>query len=324
MIINLNLELEEQTYYKEYDCSQRLIALINGGSTWKKTEVYLPLSNNFSVNTGLQNKGFIGLLSHAYSYHKKLAIAPHDIWSIIIGDLVKYVGKNSEQFRSLFTQSTEGKTTIIIPSGSLTEIPMSSLSDAVKNSVLFDANLLTPAFSTNKDIHTEYFQALLCDLASPYYDYSMFCCGIKAIKLLGNKDDWELLISNYNTLMNLFCELDQNLIQHFNNVSYILENIIETFDGDKTNFWQDIFTQKNVGSGGDLTVDGWITELFIEVRSFAKIQNFTTDYAIVKYEQLQTKEKFAALYGGFDYVTDEEGFIKLNYSKHIFRLTNVV
>ena len=35
---------------------------------------------------------------------------------------------------------------------------------------------------------------------------------------------------------------------------------------------------------------------------------------------MTTKQKFKAIYGGFDYTKSEDGFIALDYSKYIFRL----
>jgi hypothetical protein len=149
----------------------------------------------------------------------------------------------------------------------------------------------------------------------------MFCCGIKAIKLLGTKEDWALLRNHFIKVATVF-GVEQHLIDHFENVKYILGLIVDSFTVERNNFWLDIFTQKNVGSGGDLVIDGWISDLFIVKHKFKKITNFINDTATVQYTQVNTREKFVALYGGFNYRT-VDGYIELDYAKHIFKLEKV-
>jgi hypothetical protein len=268
----------------------------------------------------LINTGLVGLLSEAYKSHLKVAITPQDIWIVLISEIAKEVNTNPEGYRSLFTKS-EQKEEISVPSGSSTHIPMYALSKALASKVLFDSNLLFPQFSTNTEITTEVLQAIFCDIASPYYNYSMFCCGIPAIKLLGTQEDWQNLQHSWNKLIAIF---DTSTMKEYRTkVDNILGQINSTFttpDGN-AKFWMDIFTQKNVGSGGELTIDGWITELFVKKHSFAKITNFTSTHGIVTYTKVETKCEFYRIYGGFDMTKDSDEFHQLAYSSYVFEFT---
>lgn len=321
MRIILNKDLEEVERNISYDASRSLHNIVNDGSTYGKTEIYAAL--NPIEKTNLSNFGLIGLVSYAYSYHKKLSLSPHDFWIMVMAELVKVVRKYPEVFRDLFTDSAEKKT-ILVESGSMTEMPMDVLSAYLSSAVKFDASIVLPEFTTNTPMVNEYFQGLFCDLSSPYYNYGMFCCGIKAIQLLGTEEDWRHLKESVDKLVEVFGSKHDGLSKYLKRVSLIFKNIYLTYDQDHAHwdFWESIFTQQNVGSGSQLIINGWITDLYYDVKD-RKLENLTTNYAVVKYSQVQVDRNFIALYGGFNYKTDDDGFISLVYSKHIFEKQTV-
>jgi len=307
--------LKEHTYDLSYILSS---ALSTHHANDRSNDHYLKFNAVEEVPKSLmRNTGLVGLLSAAYSSHLKVALAPHDIWIVLISEIAKEVNTNPDKYRALFTKSDK-KEEISVPSGSMTHIPMHTLSQALAKKVQFDSTLLFPEFSTNTEMSIEVIQAMFCDMASPYYSYSMFCCGIPKIKLLGEKKDWENLQTSWNKLIKIF-ETD-TLHAYGEKVNVILDKINATFTSPDGNadFWKDIFTQKNVGSGGELTIDGWITELFVTKHSFAKITNFTATHGIVSYTQLQSKKEFCRIYGGFDMKKDNEDFYQIHYSSYVY------
>lgn len=317
MIITLNPELVECTKTVEYDLELSIFRELNPYRREKATLEYRPLV--CIPYSNLINSGLVGLLSEAYSNHRKVAIAPQDVWMLLISEIAIEVNAHAVTYRELFTDSDE-KQELSVPSGSMTDMPMHVLSNMLSKCVNFDAELLFPVFSTSTHMSDEMTHALFCDMASPYYDYSMFCCGIPEIKLMGTWDDWEHLYFNWQSLNAVFTSANANLTEYFARVDHVLKQILFTFSADDANvgFWENIFTQKNVGSGGELAINGWIADLFMKLHSFKKISNFTTTQAIVKYSQSQTNREFAAVYGGFNYETHDDGFIQLMYSKHVF------
>ncbi len=317
MIITLNSALIEENNIRERNLSSTLQQAVNDFRENRNSNKYFEIS--FIPMSKLKNTGLVGILSEAYTSHKKVSLYAHDFWVVLISEIAKYVKQNPEVFRSLFTDSKD-KVEISVPSGSITEMPMDTLTNALSNAVKFDSSILLPYFSTNTPIITEMFQALFCDLSSTYYNYSMYCCGIPAIKLMGTEQDWLELQSNYTKVTELLRPLDSVLSVYFTQVNNILSNICNSFSYDNIDFWKDIFTCENVGSGGDLTIDGWIKDLFVTKHKYTKIDNFCAAHAIVEYTCLTTKQKFKAIYGGFDYTKSEDGFIALDYSKYIFRL----
>lgn len=319
MLITLDSTLVETPNNRIIDLSYKLKNIVNVNGTYNKQEIYCETS--FIPLSSMRNSGLIGLLAEAYSSHKSVALYPHDFWMVLISEITSHVKKNKNKFKSLFTDSDE-KVEILVPANSPTEIPIDMLASLVSGLVKFDSSILMPSFSTNTPFITEMIQALFCDLSSSYYDYSMFCCGIKSIKLMGTQNDWFMVKTNYEKISELFGNADTTLAQYFTDVNSILTNIYESFAVDNTDFWKNIFTNKNVGSGGDLDISGWITDLFITKHQFNKIQNFCTDYAVVEYKNVSDNKQYKALYGAFDCCWID-GFISLQYSKHIFRLRDI-
>lgn len=270
-------------------------------------------------NSNLHNTGLIGMLSEAYSKHLKVTLNPHDIWVVLMSEIVRAVSLNPENYRHLFTNSKE-KELITVLSNSSTHIPIDLLSSELSKNVLFDSNMLFPQFSTNTPIINETIQAMFCDMAAPFYDYGMFMCGIPAIKLGGTQEDWTLLKNSFNTIVETF--KDQQLKDYSIEVNIILDNIISTFiDNEKyTDFWKDIFTMQNKGSGSDLFINGWIKKLFLKDREINKITNYTSSHGIVEYSQLDTGRKFAVLYGGLSMLKDTEEFYELQYASYVYEI----
>lgn len=309
MQITLNDTLEAKPHNRTSDISHSLNSLAQKQHSLTKDFMYDVIHGN--TETSLSNGGFVGLLSACYSQHLPVAIAPHDIWVLLLSEVSKEIAENSDSYRHFFTKSHE-KESISVPSGSMTEMPMSILSQALSEKILFDSGIIFQHFSTETPIVTQTIEAIFCDMASPFYNYSMFCCGIPSLQLLGTTEDWEKVLKGITGLVDMFgTTILHNYLQK---TLPVLQQFIHASQGQvDVDFWKDIFTQNNVGSGGDLTIDGWITKLFITQHSFPKLTNFTATHGVVKYSQLQTKEEFVAIYGGFDKEINEQGFYQLKY-----------
>lgn len=315
MHIALNEELTPQTNVREFDISHKITSLAYSQHRLEKDFTYQVIDGH--VQSTLRNYGLMGLVSHCYSNHLPLAIAPHDVWILLMSEITKEIAKNPEQYRQFFTKSDK-KETICVPSGSMTQMPMDVLSQALAQKVLFDSTIILQDFSTQTPMVAQTIQAIFCDMASPFYDYGMFMCGIPSIELLGTLQDWQKVLTGFTQIVNVFNTTP--LKNYLEKARPILEQFINALNGDAdTQFWRDIFTQKNVGSGGDLQINGWITSLFVQDQKFAKITNFTDTHGVVKYKQLQSNEEFVAVYGGFHAQVNHKGSYQLEYSHYTLK-----
>lgn len=262
------------------------------------------------------DSGFLGLVSHCYSNHLPLAINPHDIWVIFLSEIAKIIAQSPEEYREHFTDSS-AKKLILVPTGSLTEIPMGLLSSKLIENLKFDSKIFLRSFTTNTPFVEEVFQALLCDISSPYYNYGMFACGIPSIQIKGTKEDWADVIQGADDVYEQF--KTTRIKYYVSKIIDILSEFVLVFDRPNDDFWKGIFTQNNQGSGGQLFIDGWITKLFAKNHSLKNITNFTNTEGVVKYKNVSTNKEYSVSYGGYD-MHETEGFFELVYSKKISEL----
>ena len=267
----------------------------------------------------LKNHGLFGLISHAYKYHKSVTINPTDVWILILSQFKTIIKENVEFYRHLFTDSPE-KTEISVPTNSLYELPVESVIARLNEYIKFDSKLVRVEFSTDTPIANEVKNHLLLDMASPYFNYSMFLCGIPSIKIGGEVEDWERLENAFLQLNEIFYLKDNDEYLNWQcSVAHIASVLLSAAKGDyDVDFFGDIFTQRNVGSGGDLEIKGWITSLFYKLPKVPKIENFNSHISCIEYKNKSTNKDYIMLSGGFNYKIDEYGFYSLEYSKHIF------
>lgn len=319
IILNENLVEKNIDKLYQYSLSSKLKSLANKNIKYEDNKYHL--LEEHEGKTFLANFGLVGLLSFAYTNHLKVALTPNDFWIVVLSEISKKVNENPQTYRDLFTTSSN-KEEILIPYGS-NIIPTDIFSTILSSKVMFDSKVLFPDFSTNTDNTTQFLHSIFCDMSSSYYSYTMFCCGIKEIKLLGTKEDWSKLFKHTEVLLDLFSQYSPNLKTYKNDVLEIFSDILLTFEKNDKNydFWLDIFTSKNIGSGGDLEVNGWIKNLFIEKHSINKIQNFENTYSSVNYKVISLPvENYKEISGGFETEMDDDNFYSLKYSKHILKL----
>lgn len=307
MIFELDNTLTEIPDFQRYDISTDLNELVND------TDKYFSITDIPEFK--LKNSGLVGLLSKAYNCHNSVILNPHDIWIMITSELARHVNLNPEKFRSIFTDSDDKKE-IIVMSVSLTEMPMDLLVGKLRDEVLFDASMLLPKFTTNTKMINEFQLAIFCDMSSPYYNYSMYRCGIKSIKLAGIIDDWLLIRTELGNINKTFSKCDESLTEYFTRANDIIDSLIKSIVTGNVDYIKSIFTKNNHGSGQP-AINGWIKNLYINTFR-QNLQDYNTNHAIVKYKQLDTGDEFKAIYGGFDYNV-VNGFLELHYEKFIFQ-----
>lgn len=270
--------------------------------------------------SNMRNGGFFGLLQYAYINHLNIAINPNDIWAVIVGQLITFVSDNSSQYGKLFSDDPTNKKTLAVPSGSVHRMPVETLTNELRNNLNFDADLVLQYFSTTTSDSALSLQVMLCDMASPFYDYSMYLCGINQIKIGGMKTDWERLIEAFNSLINLFLNHSHAdvLDEYKHRVNAVLERFVDVFDGKvDLDYWSSIYTQKNVGSGSQVEVTGWCRDFVIKIPKPCYIENLSFDYGFIDYKNITTGQTFGMIAGAFESVL-LDGFYELVYSSTVF------
>lgn len=331
MIIVLNEDLKETpcNEIQMYDLNNKLSAFANY-DICENNERYEFLSK-YGSKTYLKNTGLIGLISFCYTNHLKLSLSPDDFWILLLSEISKEVSRNPEKYRTLFTDNDQVEEINLkykeheIPDY---EIPSHMFSSALSKKINFNSDLLFPEFSTTNFIIKDLMNSMFCYMSSSYYSYTMFMCGIKEIKLKGTKGDWNNLYKYSYKLLSLFSNISPQMKDYRNNVLSIYAKILNSFDSfDKEkDFWLNIFTSKNIGSGAELEIDGWIKDLFIIKHKLNKIENFQENISKVKYKvvTLDYIEYLQQIFGGFEVDIEDDNFMSLKYSKYTFKLKKKV
>ncbi len=315
MIIDLDLNLEK-IQFNESAIDNKILA--------KKISKKFDLSKyqpvDITQTSNLTTPGLFGLLSKCYSNHLPVKINPHDIWILLSGQMSSIISSDVEYYRELFTDSKD-KENISVAAGDPVNLPFDSVIALLKDKVNFDISIVTPDFSTDDDSVRLMKSAIFLEMSSNYYTYSMFCCGIPKINLGGTKEDWEKLLSSFNILYKTFYNYNtpEKYGAWIKSVKSILTKLVEEFDSETPDveFFKNIFTQNNVGSGRQLEINGWVTELFFDPPKILLLHNFLSSVAKVEYKNESTNKEYVALLGGCSYKVNED-FYELIYTKHVY------
>lgn len=261
--------------------------------------------------------GFINVLADAYSRHIGLVVNPHDIWFVILANVVSLMQDNPADFRTIFIAS-EQKELLLVPQDHPTDINVQALTQALRQAAPVDISVFLPEFSSATPEANLAMSACVLDMARHHYDYGMFCCGIPAIDLRGTREDWIAMCTAIDRIITLIhnCGGRQTVIRpvidYLDAALKVGSNILLSFDQDQAEFWNDIFTQNNVGSGGDLQVNGWICDLYHNVKRGSLIRSFHDAVAKVPYKNVSTGQHFLMVHGAFG-SNVQDGFVTTVY-----------
>lgn len=273
-------------------------------------------SRRLSLNIPNKINGLFDLLSKCYSTHQKVRINPHDIWYIIQTEITKLINKEPKTYRSLFTDSPR-KIELKFPTNSVETLDPMLIFERLTSLMKFSPNLFVKTFSTSTPEVILAGVASLAESASNYYSYTTFMCGIPEIEFGGTLADWAQLKVYISELSNPF--KDTKVSKYLTKVYTLIERLTVAFEENDVNYIKNIFTQKNVGSGVELTIDGWITDLYAEVPSLKKLENFKYTYSIIPYKNLETGREFRSIYGGFEAIQVND-FYELEYISFVYNI----
>lgn len=251
----------------------------------------------------LTQNGFANVVSEAYSSHLGLVLHPHDIWYVVLANISAIVGERPESYKGLYTTSDE-KQEILVIQDHPTDINIDALIAQLRERMPVDINMFLPELSTATPQAKLAMSAAVLDAAKHYYDYGMFCCGIPFIDLRGEVEDWNRLEWCVNDITNEIVKLEkpqlaQKLHKYLRDVHFVILQICKAFTEDQTEFFRDIFTQKNVGSGGDLVITGWICDLYHTVKRGDMIKSFHDGISSFPYKNVTTGQHFMMFHGAF-------------------------
>jgi len=260
----------------------------------------VPVQNTLDSNVNFFHRNYLEYLEKCWGSHYGVVITPDIIWYTLLSEFSAIVKSKPEEYRSLFTSSSEKKE-LIINSCGMSDKSLEMLIKQLNKNVPTDTSNFFPKFNYTKN-SLQAFYATFCDLCSPYYDYCMLCCGIPMIDVRGTLEDWKLLKEHWLYI--------SNVVKDTPEIATWKKNVLETLDGiingySNNTWWGSMFSLKKCGSGHQTTVTGWYSKLFVETPRLAYTQNFSTHHAIIKYHQIDLNKDFETCMGL--YCSNNEG-----------------
>ncbi|KAJ5214312.1 hypothetical protein N7449_001481 [Penicillium cf. viridicatum] len=246
-------ELFEQSCPKEHIGSKRLIGKSFTEDLFDTS--YLSASEN----------GFVWAVFHAYSHHHNLVLRPEDVWFTILTQLSFFVIAHSEELRYLFV-SHKGTVHLEVPTnktmdtvdfGDMALIMSEFMEKRVVNPDL--RNWIMPAFSTTTASDEVVAAIIMMGSMQKYFSYEFVLrCGIPSVTLLGEREDWALMVTKLAQLAHLgdeparFAQL----------LRPVLNNFVASFDNpespDTLSFWSKCADRRG-GASGPTYLTGWIS-----------------------------------------------------------------
>ncbi|KAL8923614.1 MAG: hypothetical protein Q9208_004561 [Pyrenodesmia sp. 3 TL-2023] len=232
------------------------------------------------------SNGFVHGAIRAYNGHHHLRIRPEDVWFAdfpVISQFSLFVNAHAEELRRLFV-AHKGKEELELKYGGTRYTVdfgrfAKQMGELIEQKVV-DPELrrwIMPAFTTTTKSDIIVASILLMGTTQKYFDYKCCIeCGFlgsehsleeeiltpestrPSVTLLGNKEDWELILTRLEKLK----EYGEEPTQFCNLLQPVVSRFVGSFDNptadETTGFWQRIAHYSSGGSGPSY-YSGWIT-----------------------------------------------------------------
>jgi hypothetical protein len=237
-------------------------ALVRAGIKAGTVEAHAMNYEDVQLMDASQNS-FVHTALNAFSDHAAFAIAPDDIWLLIVQAVSNHIRLNPEDCRKALV-NWDGKKTIEVKNNDFIKgspdndwlREFADFATQIKELIGKKADLFNPTFTTTGPIEQAAIQVQMMAALAPYFEYRMMtCCGVPSVTLLGEPSDWAQMLAAVNAFGEFYPKwaLDP--------MTDAVANFVKASIGkpDLT-FWQNFF-KRSYGSGGT-RVNGWIGAFF--------------------------------------------------------------
>jgi hypothetical protein len=250
----------------------------------------------------LMHKNYLHYLTLAWSNHFSVVISPDIIFYTVLCEIADEILTSPDDFRHLFTDSAQKKG-IMSLTHDVTKIDLNSLINGIAVNVPVDASIFTADFSCSTVESRLAIQSAFCEAMSAYYFYMSTLCGIPRVKVLGTKQDWEIVENKFHRMrtevFNQDGTAEQTMSQYLKRAEEQIRKIYTTRDPE---FWKEMFSINNCSSGHTDVVEGWINQFYRKGyahKSDGKIHysgddfyNYKAHISTVKWQNVETQRHF--------------------------------
>jgi hypothetical protein len=286
-----------------------------------------------SLTGDITHNNYLEYLAVAYDNHWGIVVSPDILWNMVLCEITTAIRANAEDYRYLFSTSDD-KQTISVETDNAVHFPIGKLVVELQKRMPSDIKQFLPTFSTTTPQSTLAQQVTFADAVSPYYNYSMYMCGLRSVTVQGDKLDWEKL---RDALMTLSVTLENHLAvaSYLTDVAIIATTISTTFDSTaqrteierlgleelQREWWTSMFSLKNCGSGHQVEVDGWIRRLFMTETAPRYIGNYSRHISVMDYKNTTNDTDFR-VYSGLFHSVLKDGILLPDFSYVLCKVHN--
>jgi hypothetical protein len=249
-----------------------------------------------TIEAKITHKNYLDYLTECWKRHYGVIISPTIFWNMVLSNLAYEVNKNPNKYRKYFTASDEKQEICVQQGGN--KIDTALLIEGVTWKIPTDIVIhCFPDYTTDTEKAKIANYTAFLDMVSPYYNYSMYLCGIPKVKVLGTLDDWNLFIAK--------CMKIAETIPEFKKYLGVVRKRIVSIYEDSCNYSQ-IFTLEPCGSGSQIEVAGWITDFYIEQPCVTYPENFISCISKIDYHNYNDGKNYRLYAGLFTSIVEND------------------
>lgn len=281
--------------------------------------------------------GFADFLFRAWAMEYSVELRPDVLWYTIVNEAVSMILDAPDSYRHMYTTS-QGRKELVIITGSPEEMPIDQLDNVLYNAVSDKEfmKLLTTTYDSAPENFDTVMKMVFAYSATPYYDYSTTRCGIQAVKMTGNAQDWKDLLTNVEQLAMYMTsvvysekswmrKMNKTPAEYFNSLLETLRTLVGCINGDlqeeeaRTFLEEMFFILENCGSGHLYNLRGWFKDFY---RSYEcnNLCDLPDHVAYVPWSDLDTKRMFYRATGITRSVPDKDGFMSVEYGDRTYEV----
>lgn len=273
------------------------------------------------------HQGFLDYLSLAYRNHFCVVIKPDDIWFMVLAELSLVIAKAPGSYASLFTTTPDKRQTIRVPTNDPTQINPALVIEHLKDCVPCNVGLFLPEFTTTTPNSRLAMHVAFCDMASPFYNYSTYLCGIPRITFEGTEEDWAKVAQGFSKLSALFGSFDTSPVSplsiYLKRCYECVKSMIQAVLMEDTRYINRMVKVERCGSGSQFEMSGWILDLVLSAKQKTQLEGLPSHIASMTYKNLDTGRTFK-LFTGLTESCFDGGYLVPRYGRYVVEQTNEV
>ena len=210
--------------------------------------------------------GLVSTILDAYNKHHELELRPDDFWQAILTQFSFYVQKNAENLRERLVDFQGRKTLVVKSAGALFTADFGRLASRMVDEQIAQnikapdlAQWMIPSFTTTTENDRIVASVTVMATLQAYFKYVFeLACGIPKVTLLGTVEDWKMLRTKIDRLLE-FDLPDQCMTQWHRLMAPVLDEFVRSAEGHPSvDFWDRIANRIGGGSGPSF-LSGWVT-----------------------------------------------------------------